>query len=53
LPIRPCGRRSSRAPLERLATPEEVAAAILFLVSDAAAAVTGHLFVINGGWLAQ
>jgi len=40
-------------PLGRLAEPEEVAAAILFLVSPAAAMVTGHVLAVDGGFLAQ
>jgi NAD(P)-dependent dehydrogenase (short-subunit alcohol dehydrogenase family) len=43
----------ARTPLGRLATPDDVAAAILFLVSDAAAMVTGHVLAVDGGWLAQ
>lgn len=43
----------ARTPLGRLATPEDVAAAILFLASDAAAMVTGHVLAVDGGWLAQ
>jgi 2-deoxy-D-gluconate 3-dehydrogenase len=40
-------------PLRRLAEPEEVAAAILFLASNAAAMVTGHTLPVDGGFLAQ
>jgi NAD(P)-dependent dehydrogenase (short-subunit alcohol dehydrogenase family) len=40
-------------PLRRLATPEEVAAAILFLASPAASMVTGHTLAVDGGFLAQ
>jgi NAD(P)-dependent dehydrogenase (short-subunit alcohol dehydrogenase family) len=40
-------------PLGRLATPEEVAAAILFLAGDAAAMVTGVILPVDGGWLAH
>lgn len=36
-------------PMGRLVQPEEIAAAILWLVSDAAAAVTGQAIVIDGG----
>ncbi|MGP8032917.1 MAG: acetoacetyl-CoA reductase [Steroidobacteraceae bacterium] len=36
-------------PLRRLARPEEIAAAIVYLVSDAAAFVTGETLSINGG----
>jgi NAD(P)-dependent dehydrogenase (short-subunit alcohol dehydrogenase family) len=44
---------TARTPLDRLATPDDVAAAILFLVSDAATMVTGHVLAVDGGWLAQ
>lgn len=40
-------------PLGRLAQPEEVANAILFLASPAAAMVTGHVLAVDGGFLAQ
>jgi NAD(P)-dependent dehydrogenase (short-subunit alcohol dehydrogenase family) len=40
-------------PLGRLAEPEEVATAILFLASPAAAMVTGHILAVDGGFLAQ
>jgi NAD(P)-dependent dehydrogenase (short-subunit alcohol dehydrogenase family) len=43
----------ARQPIGRLVTPEEVAAAALYLASDEAAAVTGSVLVIDGGWLAQ
>jgi NAD(P)-dependent dehydrogenase (short-subunit alcohol dehydrogenase family) len=40
-------------PLKRLATPEEVAAAIAFLASDAAGHITGASLAIDGGYTAQ
>lgn len=40
-------------PLGRLASTEEVANAILFLASPAAAMVTGHILAVDGGYLAQ
>jgi NAD(P)-dependent dehydrogenase (short-subunit alcohol dehydrogenase family) len=40
-------------PLGRLAEPDEVAAAILFLASPAAAMITGHTLPVDGGFLAQ
>ncbi len=39
-------------PLDRLGTPEDVARAAVFLVSDAAAFITGHLLPVDGGNLA-
>jgi len=40
-------------PLGRMAEPEEVATAILFLASPAASMVTGHILAVDGGFLAQ
>jgi 2-deoxy-D-gluconate 3-dehydrogenase len=40
-------------PLRRLAEPEDVAAAILFLASPASGMVTGHTLPVDGGFLAQ
>ncbi len=38
-----------RLPLKRLGEPEDIARAGLFLVSDAASWITGHVLVIDGG----
>jgi NAD(P)-dependent dehydrogenase (short-subunit alcohol dehydrogenase family) len=42
----------ARQPMGRLGTPAEVAAAVLYLASDAAAFVTGTELVVDGGLLA-
>jgi 3-oxoacyl-[acyl-carrier protein] reductase len=40
---------SARIPLRRLGTPDDVAGAVLFLASDEAAYITGHVLAVNGG----
>ena len=40
---------AARIPLKRLGTPDDVAAAVLFLASDEAAYITGHVLAVNGG----
>jgi NAD(P)-dependent dehydrogenase (short-subunit alcohol dehydrogenase family) len=40
-------------PMGRLAEPEELVGAVLFLASRASAMVTGHVLAVDGGFLAQ
>jgi 3-oxoacyl-[acyl-carrier protein] reductase len=42
----------ARIPLGRLAQPADVAEAVLFLLSEKAAFITGHSLYADGGWLA-
>jgi NAD(P)-dependent dehydrogenase (short-subunit alcohol dehydrogenase family) len=46
-------RIEAMTPLRRLAEPRDIAAAIAFLASPAAAMVTGHVPAVDGGFLAQ
>lgn len=39
-----------QTPLKRIATPEEIAKAILFLASDDASYITGEVLVVDGGY---
>lgn len=41
------------AVVKRLLEPEEIAALVLYLCSDAAAGVTGSAYTIDGGWTAR
>jgi NAD(P)-dependent dehydrogenase (short-subunit alcohol dehydrogenase family) len=54
--IVPVAARLARAPIlagraERLAEPEEIAAAIAFLVSPDAAYLSGATLAADGGWM--
>ncbi len=42
-----------RTPMQRFGMPEEVAGAAVFLASEAASFVTGHLLAVDGGFLAS
>lgn len=40
-------------PLKRMGEPEDIANAVLFLVSDEANYITGQILVVDGGWTVQ
>ncbi len=42
-----------QTPLDRFADPEEIAAPILFLASDAASFITGSCLTVDGGWTSR
>jgi NAD(P)-dependent dehydrogenase (short-subunit alcohol dehydrogenase family) len=42
-----------RTPMRRFGKVEELGGAAIFLASDAASYVTGHLLVVDGGFLAS
>ncbi len=46
-------RIEQMTPMGRLAEPEEIVGAVLFLASRASAMVTGHTLAVDGGFLAQ
>jgi NAD(P)-dependent dehydrogenase (short-subunit alcohol dehydrogenase family) len=43
----------SKIPVGRLGRPEDIAPAVVFLCSDAAALITGSSVKVDGGWTAQ
>lgn len=46
-------RIEDMTPMGRIAEPEELVGAVLFLASSASAMVTGHVLAVDGGFLAQ
>lgn len=43
-------RYEAKVPLRRMARPEDISPAVSFLLSDDSSYVTGHNFVVDGGW---
>lgn len=43
----------AHAPLGRLPSPDDIAQAVLFLASDAAASITGQVLAVDSGYLAR
>ena len=46
-------QQAAAHPIGRIGEPEEVAAAVIWLCSDAASFTTGHALAVDGGDLAQ
>jgi 3-oxoacyl-[acyl-carrier protein] reductase len=42
---------ASQVPMRRLATPDEIAAAVVFLASERASYITGVTLQVDGGWV--
>lgn len=43
---------NKKVPLKRMGTPQDIAPAAVYLLSDASSYITGHNMVIDGGWTA-
>ena len=41
-----------RMPMGRIGVPSDVVGAVVFLASEQAAMVTGHVLAVDGGWTA-
>ena len=43
-------RYESKVPLKKMAKPDQISPAIIFLLSDSASYITGHNLIVDGGW---
>ena len=44
---------TSRIPMQKWGEPEDLKGAVIFLASDASKYVSGHILVVDGGWLGR
>jgi NAD(P)-dependent dehydrogenase (short-subunit alcohol dehydrogenase family) len=51
-PIQFVNNYSKKVPLQRMATPEDIAPCVVFLLSDDSSYITGQNIAIDGGWTA-
>jgi len=51
-PVEMVTRLSTKLPMKRMGTPQELKGAIVFLASDASSFMTGQNLLIDGGWTA-
>ncbi len=49
-PIKFVNNYKKKTPLNRMADPNDIVGPVIFLISDAASYITGHILLVDGGW---